>query len=58
MSISIITTCDNITICETLYNESIYEYINNVVNEFDDKNNVSIKMIINTGSELITIKIK
>ena len=58
MSITLITTCDNITICETLCDESVYEYINKVVDEFDDKNSVSITMIINTGTQLITIKVK
>ncbi len=58
MSITVITTCDDITIIETLDDESIYEYINKIVDEFDDKNNVSIVMIINTGTQLITLKVK
>ena len=58
MSVTVVTTCDDITIVETLEDESIYEYINKVVNEIGDKNNVSIVMIINTGTQLITLKVK
>ena len=58
MSISIITTYENITINETLTEENIYDYINNVVEQFEDKNKVSIIMIINTGDKEIRIKIK
>ena len=58
MSVTVITTCDDITIVETLDDESIYEYINKIMDEFDDKNNVSIVMVINTGTQLITLKVK
>ena len=58
MSISIITTYENITINETLTEENIYDYINNVIEQFEDKNKVSIIMIINTGDKEIRIKIK
>ena len=58
MSVTVVTTCDDITIIETLDDESIYEYINKVLDEFDDKNNVSIVMVINTGAQLITLKVK
>lgn len=58
MSISIITTYENITINETLTEENIYDYINNVVEQFEDKNKISIIMIINTGDKEIRIKIK
>ena len=58
MSVTVITTCDDITIVETLDDESIYEYINKIMDEFDDKNNVSIVMVINTGAQLITLKVK
>ena len=58
MSISIITTYENITINETLNDETIYDYINNVIEQFEDKNKISIIMIINTGDKEIRIKIK
>ena len=58
MSVTVVTTCDDITIIETLDDESIYEYINKIMDEFDDKNNVSIVMVINTGTQLITLKVK
>ena len=58
MSISIITTYENITINETLTEENIYDYINNVIEQFEDKNKISIIMIINTGDKEIQIKIK
>ena len=58
MSISIITTYENITINETLNDEVIYDYINNVIEQFEDKNKISIIMIINTGDKEIQIKIK
>ena len=58
MSISIITTYENITINETLIDEIIYDYINNILEQFEDKNKISIIMIINTGDKEIQIKIK
>ena len=58
MSISIITTYENITINETLNDEVIYDYINNILEQFEDKNKISIIMIINTGDKEIQIKIK
>ena len=57
MSINIISTLDDITINETLKDElTIYNYINSVINLLGQ--DVSIRMVINTGDKLITIKIK
>ena len=57
MSINIISTLDDITINETLKDElTIYDYINSVINLLGQ--DVSIRMVINTGDKLITIKIK
>ena len=57
MSINIISTYDNITINESLKDETtIYEYIKKVIKLLGDE--VVIIMTINTGDKLITIKIK
>ena len=57
MSINIISTLDDITINETLKDElTIYDYINSVINLLGQ--DVSIRMVINIGDKLITIKIK
>ena len=57
MSINIISTYDNITINESLKDETtIYEYIKNVIKLLGDE--VVIIMTINTGDKLITVKIK
>ena len=57
MSIQIITTNDDITINETLKDDiTIYEYIKKVIHLLGD--NIEIKIIINTGDKLITLRIK
>lgn len=57
MSINIISTLDDITINETLKDDTtIYEYIKNVISLLG--NDVNINMIINTGDKLITVKLK
>ena len=59
MSIRLILTNNEITINEELKdNETIYNYINRAINNFDNKNNVNIYMIIQTDKEIINIKIK
>ena len=59
MSIRLILTDNEITINEELKdNETIYNYINRAINNFDNKNNVNIYMIIQTDKEIINIKIK
>lgn len=57
MSIQIISTNDNITINETLKDsETIYEYINKVINILGIDTNIYMNIII--GDKLITIKLK
>ena len=59
MSIRLILTDNEITINEELKdNETIYNYINRAINNFDNKDNVNIYMIIQTDKEIINIKIK
>ena len=59
MSIRLILTDNEIAINEELKdNETIYNYINRAINNFDNKNNVNIYMIIQTDKEIINIKIK
>ena len=59
MSIRLILTDNEITINEELKdNETIYNYINRAINNFDNKNNVNIYMIIQTDKEIINVKIK
>ena len=59
MSIRLILTDNEITINEELKdNETIYNYIDRAINNFDNKNNVNIYMIIQTDKEIINIKIK
>ena len=59
MSIRLILTDNEITINEELKdNETIYNYINRAINNFDNKNNVFIYMVIQTEKEIINIKIK
>lgn len=71
MSIRIVLTDNEITINEEVYNmlfdnitnngepkETIYNYINRVINNFDNKDNVLIYMVIQTEKEMIKIKIK
>lgn len=57
MSIQIISTNDNITINETLNDsETIYEYINKVINILGIDTNIYMNIII--FDKLITIKLK
>ena len=59
MSIRLILTDNEITINEELKdNETIYNYINRAINNFDNKDNVFIYMVIQTDKEIINIKIK
>ena len=59
MSIRLILTDNEITINEELKdNETIYNYINIAINNFDNKDNVKIYMIVQTDKEIINIKIK
>ena len=59
MSIRLILTDNEITINEELKdNETIYNYINRAINNFDNKDNVKIYMIVQTDKEIINIKIK
>ena len=57
MSIQIISEVEDITINETLKDDiTIYEYMNRVIDTLG--NNVNIKIEINTGDKLITVKLK
>ena len=59
MSIRIILTDNMLTINEELKDdETIYNYVNRALTNFDNKENVFIYMIIQTEKELIRIKIK
>jgi len=57
MSISIITKSEDITINEVINNECIYDYINRVLEHFEDKNNITIEMVITVFEKIIIIKI-
>ena len=39
-------------------NETIYNYVNRAINNFENKENVFIYMVIRTEKEMIKIKIK
>ena len=57
MSIQIISEVEDITINETLKDDiTIYEYMNIVIDTLG--NDVNIKIEINTGDKLITVKLK
>ena len=57
MSIQIISEAEDITINETLKDDiTIYEYMNRVIDTLG--NDVNIKIEINTGDKLITVKLK
>lgn len=57
MSIQIISEVEDITINETLKDDiTIYEYMNRVIDTLG--NDVNIKIEINTGDKLITVKLK
>ena len=59
MSIRIILTDNEITINEMLKDdETIYNYINRALTNFEDKENVLIFMVIKTEKEIIQVKIK
>ena len=59
MSIRIILTDNMLTINEELKdNETIYNYVNRAINNFENKENVFIYMVIQTEKEIIKIKIK
>lgn len=59
MSIRLITECDGITINEELTdNETIYEYVSRVIEQFEDKNNVRIIMVITTTEFKLSIRLK
>ena len=59
MSIRLILTDNEITSNEELKdNETIYNYINRAINNFDNKDNVNIFMTVQTEKEIININIK
>ena len=59
MSIRIILTDNEITIDEELKdNETIFNYINRAIDNYENKDNVLIFMVIQTEKEMIKIKIK
>ena len=58
MSLTLIATYEDITICKTLYDECIYDCINKIIDEFDDKDKVNISLVIATSNKVITIKVK
>ena len=59
MSIRIILTDNEITINEKLKDdETIYNYVNRALTNFEDKENVFIYLVIKTEKEIIQVKIK
>ena len=59
MSIRILLTDNEITINEKLKDEdTIYDYINRALNNFENKDNVKIVLIIQTEKQMIQVKIK
>ena len=59
MSIRIILTDNEITIDEELKdNETIFNYINRAIDNYENKDSVLIFMVIQTEKEMIKIKIK
>lgn len=59
MSIRIILTDNMLTINEELKdNETIYNYVNRAINNFENKDDINIYMIIKTEKEIIQVKIK
>ena len=59
MSIRIIMTDNEITVNEEIKDdETIYNYINCALTNFENKDNVLIFMVIETEKEMIKIKIK
>ena len=59
MSIRILLTDNEIKINEKLKDEdTIYDYINRALNNFENKDNVKIVLIIQTEKQMIQVKIK
>ncbi len=58
MSLTVITECDNITICETITDTPIMDYVEKVMLNFDEQNNIIIYVVVNTGDKIISIKLK
>ena len=59
MSIRILLTDNEISINEKLKDEdTIYDYINRALNNFENKDNVKIVLIIQTEKQIINVKIK
>ena len=58
MSLVIITTCDNITICESINDGSVFDYAMRVMKNFEESKDITMTMIINVCNKLITIKLK
>ena len=59
MSIRMFLTDGYITINEQLNdNNTVYNYISEALNNFENKDNVTINMIIQTDKQIIEIKIK
>ena len=59
MSIRILLTDNEITINVKLKDEdTIYDYINRALNNFENKDNVKIVLIIQTEKQMIQVKIK
>ena len=59
MSIRILLTDNEITINEKLKDEdTIYDYINRALNNFENKDNAKIVLIIQTEKQMIQVKIK
>ena len=59
MSIRMFLTDGYITINEQLNdNNTVYNYVSEALNNFENKDNVTINMIIQTDKQIIEIKIK
>ena len=59
MSIRILLTDNEISINEELKDDdTIYDYINRALNNFENKDNVKIVLIIQTEKQIINVKIK
>lgn len=59
MSVRLILTDGYITINEQLNDDdTVYNYVSKALNNFENKDNVTINMIIQTDKQIIEIKIK
>ena len=59
MSIRMFLTDGYITINEQLNDcDTVYNYVSKALNNFENKDNVTINMIIQTDKQIIEIKIK